>query len=102
MAAPQAFVCLDCRSVIERPDIKNGILRCPSGHRVQGIKARPLWQIGVLSSMIAFWILSVVIHLFQTVRAGAVTPIVVWGILLLSGAWSAYIGFRGIGLAKTS
>src|SRR5262247_3719097 len=94
MASPQTFVCLDCGSVIEQPRAENGILRCSAGHRVQGLKSRPLWQVGIFSFGIAFWILSIVIHLFQTVWLARASPMVVWFLLVVLAAWSAYLGFR--------
>jgi hypothetical protein len=89
------FVCLDCGIAVDQPKGKNGLLRCAQGHRVQVLKTRPRWQIGLLSFWIAFTILGTFIHLLQTVWLTDWSRIIVWLLLVASAAWCIYMVARG-------
>jgi hypothetical protein len=86
---------LDCGIAVDHPESKNGFLRSAQGHRVQVLKVRPRWQIGLLSFWIAFTVLAVLIHLFQTVWLTNGSRTIVWLLLAASTAWSAYLAIRG-------
>jgi hypothetical protein len=101
MALTQTFLCLHCGTRVENPQGKNGILRCANGHRVQVVKSRPLWQIGLFSFGIAFLILATVIHLFQTVWLTEKSQFIVWFLLATAGLSSVYLAIRGARLMKT-
>lgn len=91
MPSPPPYLCLDCRIAIGNPEHRNGFLRCPSGHRVQSLKLRPLWQVGILSFGVAFLALLIFIHLLLISLGGTA----VWVTLIAVGIWSAYVAVRG-------
>src|SRR5258708_25082592 len=101
MALTQTFLCLECGTKVDAPEGKHGFLRCSQGHRVQVLKSRPVWQIGLFAFGIAFWILAVFIHLFQTVWLTDRSPLIVWFLLAVVGASSVYLAIRGTHLMKT-
>ena len=94
-AITPTFVCLDCGVAVDHPEGKNSFLRCAQGHRVQVLKVRPRWQIGLLSFWIAFTVLACLIHLFQTVWLTDGSRTIVWSLLAASAAWTAYLAIRG-------
>ncbi len=89
------FVCLRCGAVIDGPEGQGGFLKCQAGHRVQIVKANPLWKVALLSFWIAFTVISVAIHLFQTVWLNDQSRVIVWAILTVSVVWSGFLAFRG-------
>jgi hypothetical protein len=91
----QRFLCLKCGFEIDQPEGKNGFLRCPKGHRVQILKSRPLWAIGPVSFAISFWILSVIIHLFQTIWLSDSTRPIIWSVLAVASASGIYLAIQG-------
>jgi len=101
MAGVQTFICLDCGTGIDNPEGTKGFLRCAEGHRVQVLKSRPLWQIGFSSLGIAFWILAVVVHLFQTVWLTDMSRWIVWFLLAVVASSSIYLVVRRARLIKT-
>jgi hypothetical protein len=80
---------------MDRPEVKNGFLRCAEGHRVELLKSRPLWQIGLNSFLIAFGILAVLIHVLQTVWVTNYSHLLVWLLLAVSAVWAIYLAIRG-------
>ena len=100
MALTQTFLCLRCGTQIENPQGKNGFLRCSNGHRVQVLKSRPLWQIGLFAFGIAFLILGIVIHLLQTTWLTDKSRLIVWLLLTVVAVSSAYLTIRGVRLMK--
>jgi hypothetical protein len=80
--------------VIELPGQKNGFLACPSGHRVQSLKSRSLWQVGLFSFFVAFWLLLILSHLLLMLG-----PPALWFALIAVGVWSLYLAIRGTRLA---
>ena len=95
MNRKQTFVCLECRAVVDRPEGKNGLLKCAAGHRVQVLKAGPLWKIILVSFCIAVTALGVAIHLLQMNWQDDASRVIVWVILAASFAWAGYLGLRG-------
>jgi len=96
MTREQTLVCLECGTVIDRPEGKNRLLKkCAAGHRVQIVKTGPLWKIMLGSFLIAVTMLGVAIHLFQTAWLNGSSRVIVWAILAASLAFSGYLGFRG-------
>jgi hypothetical protein len=91
MAATQTFLCLECGTKVDTPEGKHGFLRCSQGHRVQVLKSRPLWQIGLL----AFWIAFVILGAPANVLQGSWIS---WLVLGAAAIWSAYVIVRGIQL----
>jgi hypothetical protein len=85
---------------MDRPEAKNGFLRCAEGHRVELLKSRPLWQIGLNSFLIAFGFLAVLIHLLQTVWVTNYSHLLVWLVLAVSAVWAIYLAIRGSRLAS--
>jgi hypothetical protein len=101
VALTQTFLCLHCGTRVDNPAAKNGFMRCAKGHRVQVLKSRPLWQIGLFSFGIAFWILAIVVHLFQTSWLTDKSRLIVWLLLTATLASSVYLAIRGARLMKT-
>ena len=93
----QTFVCLECGTQITAPTgTKPGFLRCAAGHRVQIVKSRPLWQIGLLSFWLSFAIASVLIHILQTVWISRFTHLIVWSILAALSVSGVYLVVQGL------
>ena len=87
----EVYVCLQCNISVDNPGPIKGFLRCPAGHRVEGLRSRPLWQVGLLAFLVAFAVLGLPSNVTQGSWLG-------WCILAGAGTWSCYLLFRGISL----
>jgi ABC-type uncharacterized transport system permease subunit len=83
------FVCPECNEIVLQPITGKGFLLCENGHRVQGLKQRPLWREVGLSLLIAFILGNFVIGAGNALSGNA-TAAALTAVLLLT-AWPLFL-----------
>ncbi len=88
------LVCVDCNELVLQPTNDKVLLRCPLGHRVQGIKPRAAWLEIALSLFVAWCASSFFIGVGNALTANASAAAAL--VCVLFSAWAAFLFSRGL------
>jgi hypothetical protein len=87
------FVCAECKELMPSPVGQNGILRCPQGHRLQGLKDRPIWLEISVSIFVSLCVSGLLIGVGNALTGNATLAAFVVSAALT--AWCAFLLARG-------
>jgi hypothetical protein len=94
------FICVRCNEIVPNPENVKGLLRCRNGHRVEGLKHRPIVLEAAISCLVAFCASGFLIGVGSALTGDATASAI--AVAILCGAWSAFLLNRGFLYRRTA